>query len=128
MDRDRDDSLRQSTASTKTHEELVHENATLKETLDRLSKQLDWLNKERQRDRDAMMGSVTLFARDVRKQAERVIGQSVANLAESRRNLPRPGHPIQQAAAHQSAPPTAVPAHQSEDVMHGEGNGVHWSK
>jgi len=104
---------------TKTHEELVHENATLKETLDRLSKQLEWLNKERQRDRDAMMGSVTLFARDVRKQAERVIGQSVTNLAESRRNLPRPGqqHPPASAGsahAYQSAPTTGMP-HSPED-------------
>jgi isoaspartyl peptidase/L-asparaginase-like protein (Ntn-hydrolase superfamily) len=61
----------------------------LKETLDNLSKRLDLFTKERQRDRDALRGSVTLFARDVRKQAERVMMvQSTANLAEARRNLP----------------------------------------
>ena len=75
--------------STKTHEELLAENATLKETLDTLSKQLDWLQKERQKERDKMRGSVALLARDFRKQAERVMGQSVANLGESsRRQMP----------------------------------------
>ena len=79
---------KQPMVSTKTREELLHENATLKETLDHLSKRLDLLTKERQRDRDAMRGSVSLFARDVRKQAERVMAQSVANLTDARRNVP----------------------------------------
>jgi hypothetical protein len=84
--------------STKTHEELLAENATLKETLDALSKQLDWLQKERQKERDKMRGSVALLARDFRKQAERVMGQSVANLGEtSRRQMP----PLSAAMPHQ---------------------------
>lgn len=74
--------------SSKTHEELLAENAALKETLDTLSKQLEWLQRERQRERDKMRGSVALLARDFRKQAERVMGQSVANLGESRRQMP----------------------------------------
>ena len=62
----------------------------MKESLDQTSKRLDSMIKERQRDRDAMRGSVSLFARDVRKQAERVMTQSVANLTDARRNVPMP--------------------------------------
>lgn len=88
---------RQSSSSSsvsKTHEELLAENATLKENLDQLTKQLHWLSKERQREREAMKGSVTLFARDVKKQAEKVMmHQSTASLlpmhgAASKRQMP----------------------------------------
>jgi hypothetical protein len=78
----------------KTHEELLAENATLKENLDQLTKQLHWLSKERQRDREAMKGSMTLFARDVKKQAEKVMmHQSTASLlpmhgGASKRQMP----------------------------------------
>ncbi|KAK9894344.1 hypothetical protein P389DRAFT_197642 [Cystobasidium minutum MCA 4210] len=78
---------RPSSAMNKTHEELVAENATLKETLDHLSKRLDWITKERQREKETLKDSVTMFARDVRRQAER-LGQSTANLADTRRQMP----------------------------------------
>lgn len=90
-------------AKNKTHEELVAENVTLKETLDGLSKKYDWLLKERQRERDTLKESVTHFARDVRRQAER-LGQSTANLADTRRQMPPalPTFPAAQVLAHTS--------------------------
>lgn len=81
-----DNLSRPNSAINKTHEELVAENATLKETLDHLSKRLDWITKERQREKETLKDSVTIFARDVRRQAER-LGQSTANLADTRRQM-----------------------------------------
>lgn len=100
---------RQSSSSgssvSKTHEELLAENATLKENLDQLTKQMHWLSKERQRDREAMKGSMTLFARDVKKQAEKVMmHQSTASLL-----------PLHGAASRRQMPPLAGIAPQSSD-------------
>lgn len=100
---DGNDIDRPNSALHKTHEELVAENSTLKETLDHLSKRLDWMTKERQREKEALKDSVTIFARDVRRQAER-LGQSTANLAETRRQMP----------------PVSLPLHQHS---HRQGNG-----
>jgi len=78
---------RPNSAQNKTHEELVTENITLKETLDQLSKRLDWITKERLKEKETLKDSVTMFARDVRKQAER-LGQSTVNLNDNRRQMP----------------------------------------
>lgn len=95
-----DPTSRPNSALNKTHEELVAENATLKETLDHLSKRLDWITKERQREKDTLKDSVTIFARDVRRQAER-LGQSTANFTgDSRRQMPSVPLPLLHHAQH----------------------------
>lgn len=80
---------RSNSAQNKTHEELVTENVTLKETLDQLSKRLDWITKERLKEKESLKDSVTIFARDLKKQAER-LGQSTVNLNDNRRQMPPP--------------------------------------
>lgn len=71
---------RPNSAQNKTHEELVTENMTLKETLDQLSKRLEWIKQERIKEKESLKDSVSIFARDVKKQAER-LGQSTVNFA-----------------------------------------------
>lgn len=85
-------SSRPASAQNKTHEELVAENTTLKETLDHLSKRLDWITKERMKEKETLRDSVTIFARDVKRQAER-LGQSTVNFADTRRQMP-PSFPM----------------------------------
>lgn len=100
---------RPNSASNKTHEELVAENTTLKETLDQLSKRLDWITKERLKEKETLKDSVTIFARDVRKQAER-LGQSTISFTDNRRQIIPP----------LPQPMTALPV-----FMHGINNNSH---
>lgn len=77
--------------SSKTLEELIHENATLKDTLDDLSKRFEAVTQERTREREAIRGSVANLQKDLRRQAERAMVQSMANLSDNRRQVvPRP--------------------------------------
>ena len=74
--------------NSKTREELLHENASLKDNLDDLTRRYHALSRDRQHDRDTLKGSVAMLQKDLRRQAERVMAQSTATLAETRRQLP----------------------------------------
>lgn len=106
--------------STKTVEELAHENATLKEALNTLSLQYEQAVSHQTTERESLKQSIMSLRTDFKKESERAMMRSAVVGADGPSQSVQHLHQQQQ---QQSNAATQVPAHEDESSSSNSGNG-----